>query len=220
MTRRTLYDETWGKGARRCGGCTLCCKLLPVLELEKAAGARCRHQRGGKGCAVHDKPQMPRACQQWNCRWIAKQDTADLRRPDRVHYVIDIMPDHIVMENKETGARSPMEVVQVWVDPDYPDAHRDSELRAFLERRAAEGIAAIVRYNSEEAFTLFAPTLADDGKWHEVASRRDGDRRSDLLETLSTLGWSAIAYEKSPVPDGTEQEGGSAVGGTGAGRLP
>jgi len=30
---------------RTCGGCTLCCKLLPVRELKKPANTRCQHQR-------------------------------------------------------------------------------------------------------------------------------------------------------------------------------
>ena len=38
---------------RHCGGCTLCCKLIPVEELNKPAGARCKHVRTGKGCSIY-----------------------------------------------------------------------------------------------------------------------------------------------------------------------
>ena len=38
---------------RQCGSCTLCCKLIPVEELHKAAGQRCQHVRAGKGCSIN-----------------------------------------------------------------------------------------------------------------------------------------------------------------------
>src|SRR5215471_3194906 len=132
-----LYDADWKhKTKRRCGGCTLCCKLLPVhhgahndvgIDLpgswHKAAGERCRHQRSGKGCAVYRKAGFPSACLFWNCRWLVSDDTDDLRRPDRAHYVIDVMPDFITLTDNETGEKHTIEVIQVWVDPDYRDAH-------------------------------------------------------------------------------------------------
>jgi hypothetical protein len=35
---------------RQCGDCQLCCKLLPVPPLQKAAGVACRFQKFHKGC--------------------------------------------------------------------------------------------------------------------------------------------------------------------------
>src|SRR5215467_12304608 len=108
---------------RQCGECQLCCKLLPMKagqdritsktaevlmesglakpaefdgmlrDFDKPAGARCPHQRHHKGCGVYAR--RPFSCRVWNCRWLAGDDAADLSRPDRVHYVIDIMPDVI-----------------------------------------------------------------------------------------------------------------------------
>jgi hypothetical protein len=108
---------------------------LPVPQLKKGAGERCQHQRTGKGCAVY-RTNLPSSCRYWNCRWLANLDTADLSRPDRVHYVIDVMPDHVELEDKQTGERTPVEVIQVWIDPDYLDAHRDPALRAYLNASA------------------------------------------------------------------------------------
>src|SRR5437879_280323 len=118
----TFQDET-KPGARRCGGCTLCCRLLPmkarphadtmevvramiergigapkdftgmIPDFDKPAGERCSHQRTGKGCAIYTK--RPFGCRFWNCAWLANADTADLRRPDRSHYVVDIAPDYV-----------------------------------------------------------------------------------------------------------------------------
>ena len=175
-----LYDADWKhKTARRCGGCTLCCKLLPVhhgahngygVDLpgswHKAAGERCRHQRTGKGCAVYEKPGFPECCAYWNCRWIIHAEGTDkLSRPDRVHYCIDVMPDFITLS--EGGEVITVEVVQVWVDPKYPDAHKDPALREYLLRLGENSVAAIIRYGSDNAFVLFPPSMCADKQWHE-----------------------------------------------------
>jgi hypothetical protein len=144
---------------RQCGDCQLCCRLLPVPPLGKKANERCEHQKFGKGCAIYLKRRMPMECRLWNCRWLVNDDTADLSRPDRSHYVIDIMPDHISLEDNDTKARIEVQVVQIWLDPSHPEAHRDPQLRAYLLRRAEQGIAALVRINSRQAIILFAPSM-------------------------------------------------------------
>src|SRR5688572_10605312 len=108
---------------RQCGSCQACCTLLPTREVPTLAGERCRHQRFGKGCAIYDRRPLP--CQLWSCRWLVEDDTADLSRPDRSGYVIDMMPDFITLQDHVTGVDQRMEVVQVWVDPRRPGSHRD-----------------------------------------------------------------------------------------------
>jgi hypothetical protein len=160
---------------------------LPVRELGKGANQRCKHQRVGRGCAVYRRPDMPMSCALWSCRWLGNADTADLSRPDRAHYVIDVMPDFIVARDDRTGETRHIEVVQVWVDPRYRDAHRDPALRAYLARRAEEGVAALIRYSATDAFTLFAPRFFDDGLWHEVhGSVREATHSTvELLQGLA-----------------------------------
>ena len=77
---------------RRCGECTLCCKLLPVVELKKKANTPCQFQRSGKGCTVHGTRKQPTSCAIWSCRWLMNEDADELARPDRSHYVIDPSP--------------------------------------------------------------------------------------------------------------------------------
>lgn len=45
----TFDDKGTGRG---CGYCTLCCKLLPVMDLHKAAGERCRFWHGPQAVSV------------------------------------------------------------------------------------------------------------------------------------------------------------------------
>lgn len=155
--------------SRRCGECTLCCKLLPVPEFDKLAGVRCAHQRSHKGCAVYG--HHPLSCRVWSCVWLSDPDAADLSRPDRARYVIDIMPDFITVTSEALAPRR-VPVIQVWIDPKYPDAHRDPALRAYIERRSVRdgGVAALIRYDNESAIVLFPPSLSDDGQWHEESS--------------------------------------------------
>src|SRR4051794_24207443 len=39
---------------RSCGTCTLCCKVVGVLEIDKPGGVWCRHCVSGKHCAIYD----------------------------------------------------------------------------------------------------------------------------------------------------------------------
>ena len=149
---------------RKCGTCNLCCKLLPMsprvrfapetiklaigaglltaaealdatADFHKAAGARCPHQRRSCGCKIYER--RPLGCRFWNCRWLLNDDTAALERPEKSHYVIDISPDYV------TQAGKTIPVLQIWCDRDYPDAHRDPELRAFIERQTGYAASSV-----------------------------------------------------------------------------
>lgn len=168
-----IYDAS-AKTIRRCGDCQLCCKLLPVRELAKGAGEKCKHQRFNKGCLVYHRPDkgFPVSCALWNCAWLGEaEETANLSRPDRAHYVIDVMPDFVTIDPGDGSGRQQLPVIQVWIDPHYPDAHRDPHLRAYLALRAErEHCAALIRSNAKDGFVLFPPALAADGQWHEKHS--------------------------------------------------
>lgn len=168
---------------RQCGDCQLCCRLLAVRTLDKKAGERCKHQKFKKGCSIYRSPAMPPECAIWNCRWLVNDDTADQSRPDHSHIVIDIMPDFITKIDNETGEETKLQVVQLWVDPKYPDAHRDPAIRAFIARRSREGIATLVRYNASDAFTIFY----SDDEWHEIGGASSGRSHSaaDIIDFLS-----------------------------------
>jgi hypothetical protein len=180
---------------RQCGDCQLCCKLLPVRSLDKGAGVRCQHQRHHKGCAVYATlGRVSPECKLWNCRWLVEDGTEGLSRPDRSHYVLDLMPDFVTFRDNATGEAQHIEVVQIWVDPKYPDAHRDPALRAYMERRADQGAAALVRWDNERALAVFAPALNADRQWHEVESDfRTKDHTVE--EKIAALGTMVVRVE-------------------------
>jgi len=175
-------------GARVCGSCSLCCKLLPIPPLNKPAGKRCDYQRHGKGCTIY--ADRPDSCRAWPCRWLVDKSTAGLPRPDRAHYVIDIKPDFITLR-EDGGEPRKVPVLQVWVDEAFPDAHRAPELRAWIVKQAERfpGAALVRTAGNTRALVLFPPSMAADGQWHE--------RETIFHETPHTMEEIAAALRSS-----------------------
>ncbi|HEY1881366.1 MAG TPA: hypothetical protein VGG68_15675 [Caulobacteraceae bacterium] len=109
-----------------------------------------------------------------------------MSRPDRVHYVIDIMPDYVTISSDGHEPET-FEVVQIWVDPDYPDAHRDPDLRAFLERRARDRIIGLIRWSRMKAAALIPPSLTEDGRWNLVDCGGVDPKPHTLAEVIRVL---------------------------------
>lgn len=141
----------------------MCCKLVPVEEIDKKAGHRCKHQRHGRGCMIY--AVRPISCREWSCMWLTgteNDEPVNLSRPDHTHYVIDTVPDIIRATNNETGEITQLDVMQIWCDPKFPDAWKDPALLAMLERN---GIIGLVRFNSDRGFTIFPPSTNSTGDW-------------------------------------------------------
>jgi hypothetical protein len=168
---------------RRCGDCQLCCRLLPTDEIKKPALERCPHQKHGVGCAIYAR--RPMSCALWSCRWLVDDDTQELPRPDRSHYVIDQIPDFITMRPHDGSAPQHIEVIQVWVDPAHRLAHRAPSFRRWLEHR---GKPAIIRYSSREGFVLFPPCCTNGEGWVEHESGVMEGHTHTLEEKAAALG--------------------------------
>ena len=67
--------------------------------------------------------------------------------------------------------------VQVWIDPDYPDAHRDPKLRAWLAEMGKQDYVALIRYDHKETLTLIPPNMTHDGQWHEHRGKAEWNRQ-------------------------------------------
>jgi hypothetical protein len=180
-----------GKPNRVCGSCTLCCRLVPVEGLGKAAGQRCRYQ-GHRGCKVYATlNQVSPECRLWSCRWLVDLHARELHRPDRVHYVIDIMPDFVGAADPGGGEPVNVPVMQVWADPAYPDAwRRDAALRRYMITMAGErGEATLVRLGNRSGLVIFPPNMMADGEWCEkTAGPSSGAWRNPLDDIRDAAG--------------------------------
>jgi hypothetical protein len=162
---------------------------VPVKEIGKPGGKRCEHQRHGRGCAIYGKPERPPSCSLWSCRWLCQpEETAAMSRPDRAHYVVDLVPDFVVLNSAPpSNEKINIQVVQIWLDPKHPEAWREPALLAYLERQGKKGVAALMRLGEAEAFAVFPPSMAADGGWHEMYSAVTLAPHT-LAEVVETLG--------------------------------
>lgn len=103
---------------RTCGECTLCCKLLAIPEIQKAAGKWCAVCNIGKACTVYEN--RPRACRDFECLWLQGVGTDDMR-PDKSKVVMSLAPMSAVPSRRGQPGQIPV----LHVDPGRPDAHRN-----------------------------------------------------------------------------------------------
>ena len=69
--------------ARSCRDCGMCCTLLRIDSLDKAAGVKCPHLRGTKCSIYEDRPQ---ACRDYVCGWL---QGAPVPKPTKAGFITD-----------------------------------------------------------------------------------------------------------------------------------
>lgn len=116
---------------KSCGDCGMCCKLLAIDTLGKAAGAWCGLFKRGKGCSAYD--ERPAACQTFMCLWLESDKLDEAWRPDRAKFL---------MYTERDGRR-----LNVIVDPSQPGAwKREPYYRRIkaMSERAVDGYELVV----------------------------------------------------------------------------
>jgi Fe-S-cluster containining protein len=103
---------------RSCGSCSLCCKVLPVRELDKPAGQWCVHCVPGSGCAAHTA--RPPSCRRFFCAWRLDPNLGPEWKPEVCRFVLSADPAH--------------QAVVVTVDPGMPLAWKRAPYYARLKQ--------------------------------------------------------------------------------------
>jgi hypothetical protein len=116
---------------RRCGTCTLCCKVMTIEELRKPNGQWCPHCVKGRGCAIYS--DRPNECVRFQCGYLLSPVLGEHWLPARSKLVVAFKPDA-----KE---------LVVHVDPGVPNAWRAEPY--YSEIRAMAGHA------DGKAYTIF-----------------------------------------------------------------
>jgi hypothetical protein len=110
---------------RPCDGCTACCSILNVPELDKPPYVRCRHL-GNKGCTIYlDRPAA--VCGAYLCEWARGLAPAWMKPS-----VAGVIPGH-------TTDGKAMHLHEVW-----PGASDQPQVRTFIRRANAKGIHVVV----------------------------------------------------------------------------
>jgi hypothetical protein len=164
-TSESGLGETSDRPARECGGCSLCCVVLRVPELDKLGGEACRHLRAEGGCGIH--AERPRICRSYRCLWL-QGGFREEDRPDRLGAVVDLLTE---------GATTRLSIQEA-----SPGAF-DRSLRL---REIADEYRALMPVRVVEAGAVLDPdrpfrVLLADGEEHRVRGERierylDGER--------------------------------------------
>ncbi|WP_407166245.1 hypothetical protein [Bradyrhizobium sp. ORS 111] len=108
---------------RQCGDCTLCCKVMAIEELAKAANAWCAHCKPGHGCLIY--PNRPAECRSFACVWLVNDLLDDHWKPSRSKLVLTTSDDGL----------------EVRCDPGFPNAWRKEPYHSELREWATSGEA-------------------------------------------------------------------------------
>lgn len=127
-----IKTDAHERAGRSCGSCGLCCKIMGVSEIRKAAGDWCQHWSASKGCAIY--ADRPPSCRIFDCWYRSDIGSPEVWNPVKSRMVVTI---------EMNGRR-----FAVHVDPDRPDAWRrepyHAMLREYAQRLVPRGVQVIV----------------------------------------------------------------------------
>lgn len=115
-----------------CDGCTACCKILKVHELNKPGNTWCRHCKIGTGCEIYET--RPESCRVYECVWLQSQrggkPLALELRPDKSRVVL--------------GVTNQGDDLVLYVSSDRPDAWKRGAMARFVAEMQAKGFPVMV----------------------------------------------------------------------------
>ena len=144
---------------RDCSGCTLCCKLLGVEELNTPPLRWCPNCDAKTGCAIYE--HRPTECRQFHCEYLLNRALSDHWRPSKCKMVV-------VLEDYANA-------LVIHSDPARPHAWRQepfcSEIRQWAQAAARTQRQVIVwDGNSKIVISPEEPTGVGE---RSPSSRRD-----------------------------------------------
>lgn len=121
---------------KNCGGCTACCRVVPVREMGVKAFQTCP-MAIKRGCRIY--AMRPRSCRTWSCSWLIGALPPELR-PDRIGVVMDPIPD--------VGSIDGEEVVfaQFWAMPGHEEAWKKPLVSALIREVCDSGLMVLWRH--------------------------------------------------------------------------
>jgi hypothetical protein len=102
---------------RSCSGCTMCCKLPSIPELNKPRFAWCQHCDPAKGCKSYDV--RPQTCRNFYCGYLTNPQLSDDWKPSKSKLMITVDAD--------------TKRLVVHVDPARPEAWRQEPFYAQIK---------------------------------------------------------------------------------------
>jgi len=111
---------------RGCRGCTLCCKLLEISDLQKPRGIWCSHCDPRSGCKIHGR--HPDECRDFYCGYLTNAQLDERWQPARCKMVLAYDDKHAPR-------------LSVHVDPARPNIWREEPYYSQIKRWAVAAAA-------------------------------------------------------------------------------
>lgn len=138
-------------GKRRCDGCTVCCFVPAVPELDKPVNTWCEHCAVGTGCTIYK--QRPQGCRDFTCLWLANPVIAEEARPDRCGVMFEVLHSGIVL---------------AMVDPQRPDSWRGVEPQRIIDNLIGHGHPVVVTCKDRAPVTLVPNGVKTADVWAQI----------------------------------------------------
>lgn len=122
------------KPPRECGECTLCCTLLGIRQLNKPPYQTCEHCKDG--CSIHSI--RPAECRDYDCAWLQGIIPIELK-PCNTHVILSDLGEETKKQGHEIADET-RRLFTVHVDPNYPDAYKQGEVKTYLNWLLAQGV--------------------------------------------------------------------------------
>ena len=136
---------------RHCDGCTLCCKVMAIVELEKPGGQWCPHCDAGKGCKIY--VERPPSCRQFNCGYLMNKNLGPEWKPSEAKFVIS---------DDAGGSR-----ISIHADTQRPDAWRREPFLSTFHAWAEAGVrhgGQVVVFIARHVFVILPDRIVDLGE--------------------------------------------------------
>lgn len=118
---------------RKCGTCSMCCKILAIDELKKPLGVWCSHVRKGKGCSIY--ADRPPSCAAYGCGYLHWAQTGEHWFPSRAKMVVELESDSRLLVRVDPATPS------VWRTQPYYD---DIKLWARMAELSGQQVAVMI----------------------------------------------------------------------------
>jgi hypothetical protein len=136
---------------RKCGACSLCCKLLRIDAFQKPEGRWCNHCAPGKGgCKIYQ--DRPTECRKFYCAWLTATDVGPEWFP---------LKSKMVLYAEGDGNR-----IALHVDPATPNSWREAPYYQQLRDWtiiAAEQSQQVIIYITDRVIALLPNKEVDLG---------------------------------------------------------
>jgi hypothetical protein len=144
---------------RRCGECTMCCKVFPIPETGKADYENCPHLVPGVGCGIYET--RPQTCRDFFCMWRFDASLDEAWKPSNAGFVLHDPPPWALIASHDVDAPD------AWRREPYQSQIREWALELgrgqhLVGVRAGDRTTLLVRNGEVE---LKPPARPEGGGW-------------------------------------------------------